>query len=163
MTQRAGAGVGRLAQPTAAPEGPSCPATAAPAAASWRGGDRGPGAGAGRARLGGPLFSVPLNPGLGAGLPKLSHSVTAGCVATWPPPGRIHPFPEAGLSNEVEGTKARERWLLFYKTLYAPCTSPSPRSPPALIQPQVGAAVPEHATSTELRILRLEQSSTTDL
>lgn len=117
------------------PGGPILPGNSSPRCRLLEGRRPRPRGRCGEGGLGGPLFSVPLSPGLGAGLPKLSHSVTAGCVATWPPPGRIHPFPEAGLSNEVEGTKARGRWLLFYKTLYAPCASPSPRLPPALIQP----------------------------
>lgn len=91
--------------------------------------------GPGRARSSGSLFPVRLGPRPGRQPAKAESRLTAGRVAIRPPPGRMRFFPEAGSSNELAGTKAREVASLLQSpalTLGKSRTKVTPTQPPTL-------------------------------
>lgn len=92
--------------------------------AACRGGLRGWGAagrqvrrGPRRARWSGSLFPVRHSRGPGRQPAAAESPRTGGCVATRPPPGRTRPFPEAGLSYAMQGTKGSEGASLLQSPL----------------------------------------------
>lgn len=122
-------GRGRRAEAKALARGPACRATATPSAPprpppgregprpGRRQGRRGPG----RARSSANLSRVRHSPRPGRepaeAESRLAPLLVCGHMA---PIGKMRPFPEAGLSDEVDGTKARERWLLSTKPFTHP-------------------------------------------